>query len=180
MYRMGKGEMMGKTCSRCKKKYPATVEYFYQDKSHKDGLNYWCKECDKKYSKSGKGKAARKKYNESEKGKAYRKEYQESAKGKAIRQKANRRYDKSRKGKAYRQLYKYGITPARRMGMYLDQNGCCVLCGKAVPFDKIHTDHDHVTDKVRGLLCCGCNTGIGFIEKHKDNLEKFLEYLKEK
>lgn len=40
-----------KTCTKCKKKYPATTEFFYKNKSKKDGLSNWCKECDKAYSR---------------------------------------------------------------------------------------------------------------------------------
>lgn len=38
-----------KVCSKCKKPYPATPEYFHRDKSQKDGLYWYCKSCWKKY-----------------------------------------------------------------------------------------------------------------------------------
>lgn len=38
---------MIKVCSKCNKEYPATREYFYCDKRHKDGLRPECKECRK-------------------------------------------------------------------------------------------------------------------------------------
>lgn len=41
-------------------------------------------------------------------------------------------------------------------------------------------DHDHTTGKIRGLLCFGCNTGLG---KFKDSiviLNKAINYLKGK
>lgn len=34
-----------KKCSRCKNEFPATEEYFYKDKSRKDGFRYICKHC---------------------------------------------------------------------------------------------------------------------------------------
>jgi hypothetical protein len=37
-----------KRCSRCKKEFPATSDYFYRYKSNPDGLCYICKECHKK------------------------------------------------------------------------------------------------------------------------------------
>jgi len=41
-----------KTCTKCKKTYPATSEYFHRHKMRRDGLDPWCKECKKRYSKS--------------------------------------------------------------------------------------------------------------------------------
>jgi hypothetical protein len=38
-------------CSRCKKELPRTSEYFARRKSSKDGLEYHCKECNRKRSK---------------------------------------------------------------------------------------------------------------------------------
>ena len=37
--------MKTKICQNCKRKLPATNEYFYKDKRKKDGLNQWCKKC---------------------------------------------------------------------------------------------------------------------------------------
>ncbi|KKM66147.1 hypothetical protein LCGC14_1484100 [marine sediment metagenome] len=34
-----------KACTKCGKKYPATLDCFYKDKSTKDGLCYRCKDC---------------------------------------------------------------------------------------------------------------------------------------
>lgn len=36
---------MIKTCTKCDRKHPATAEYFYRDKSSKDGLRCECKKC---------------------------------------------------------------------------------------------------------------------------------------
>jgi len=36
---------MNKICTKCKKELPATVEYFYKDSIHSDGLRSECKKC---------------------------------------------------------------------------------------------------------------------------------------
>jgi hypothetical protein len=36
-----------KTCTKCKKNFPATSEYFPRNKRYKDGLFCYCKECNK-------------------------------------------------------------------------------------------------------------------------------------
>ena len=40
-----------KICTKCGKELPATEEYFYKDKTHKDNLKAWCKECVKEHSR---------------------------------------------------------------------------------------------------------------------------------
>jgi hypothetical protein len=37
-----------KPCTKCKNEFPATLEYFYRDRSRKDGMTHRCKICDKK------------------------------------------------------------------------------------------------------------------------------------
>jgi len=40
-----------KTCSMCKEELPGTTEYFYRNKATKDGLQSFCKQCGKEYTK---------------------------------------------------------------------------------------------------------------------------------
>lgn len=42
----------------------------------------------------------------------------------------------------------------------------------------LQVDHDHVTGKIRGLLCRGCNTALGHIYDDKERLIGLIEYLK--
>ena len=74
----------------------------------------------------------------------------------------------------------YGITQIDYDRMLLDQDGCCAICGSPSPGrgnKYFSVDHDHVTNKVRQLLCDPCNNGLG---RFKDNLEvmrKAIAYL---
>lgn len=61
---------------------------------------------------------------------------------------------------------KFGLTPEQHKQMYLDQNGCCAMCGEPVEYTRIHTDHDHNTNKVRGLLCARCNCQIAIFDNY--------------
>jgi hypothetical protein len=52
----------------------------------------------------------------------------------------------------------YGLPLARYKQMFKEQNLRCAICKRNG--QKLNVDHDHVTGKVRGLLCLRCNTLI--------------------
>lgn len=74
---------------------------------------------------------------------------------------------------------KYGISADEYKQMHEKQNGKCKICNE-VPATKrgLHVDHCHDTGKVRGLLCHGCNLGIGSMKDSIHLLEKAIEYLR--
>jgi hypothetical protein len=76
-------------------------------------------------------------------------------------------------------LRKYGLTPEQYDQKYYEQNGRCAICSRHQSESKrnFHIDHDHLTGKVRALLCGVCNPRLGIIE-NKDFVEKAMEYLK--
>lgn len=64
------------------------------------------------------------------------------------------------------------------------QGDLCAICGKQATGTgtrggppRFHVDHDHVTGKVRGLLCGGCNIGLGGFRDSKSNLISAVSYL---
>ena len=78
--------------------------------------------------------------------------------------------------KNYHLQYKFGIGIEEHNRIYAEQNGCCNICKK--PFETMDMDHDHVTGKIRGLLCRGCNIALGLFHDNIESLEKALIYLK--
>ena len=62
--------------------------------------------------------------------------------------------------------------------MVEDQEGKCAIC-LSLPkgIKPWHVDHDHSTNKVRGILCHHCNTALGNFNDDPDILERALEYL---
>ncbi len=50
----------------------------------------------------------------------------------------------------------YGITPEQYKKQLLIQRGLCV-CGRPPKKRSLNIDHDHATQRVRGLLCYTCN-----------------------
>jgi len=58
----------------------------------------------------------------------------------------------------------YGITEADYDRMVEEQGGKCFLCNKVQRRKRLSIDHDHVTGRVRALLCSRCNEGLGRFE----------------
>lgn len=58
----------------------------------------------------------------------------------------------------------------------------CEICGKSLEEIKekdiqsrgLCIDHDHITNKFRGLLCTGCNRYLGWYDKNQENIIKYL------
>lgn len=73
--------------------------------------------------------------------------------------------------------YLYGITSAEFEAMAVNQGGNCWIC-ETPPNGRLHVDHCHKTDAVRGLLCGPCNRMIGFAKDRPAVLERAILYLK--
>lgn len=94
-------------------------------------------------------------------------------------------YLQNRKQYAENKLWRrYGITKIQYKLMLKSQNEVCAICGK-METKKQHgkvqilsVDHDHITGRIRGLLCFDCNTKLGTLE-NKDWLRKAKRYLEE-
>lgn len=69
---------------------------------------------------------------------------------------------------------RYGITEADLERMLADQEGLCAIC-RVKPAK--HVDHCHETGIVRGLLCFGCNRGLGKASDDPALLRRGLSYL---
>ena len=76
---------------------------------------------------------------------------------------------------------KYGMTPEEFQAMYNAQSGRCKICKEPLSAGKGGSvvDHNHKTERVRGLLCNGCNSGIGWFKENPDRLIAAIAYLEE-
>ena len=72
---------------------------------------------------------------------------------------------------------RYGITGVEVDVMHEIQGFKCRICDRR--FDRLCVDHDHVTGKIRALLCRSCNRGIGYLQDDVDLLSRAVSYLKE-
>lgn len=84
-----------------------------------------------------------------------------------------------------RLLRVYGLQRAAYDALLRAQGGRCAVCRSDEPGNGRNTaramwcvDHDHRTGKVRGLLCRGCNAGIGNLRDDPDILDAAAAYLR--
>lgn len=66
--------------------------------------------------------------------------------------------DKTGGSRTYHLERRYGLSAQDVDAMVEAQGGLRAVCGVRPPAD---VDHDHVTGSVRGVLCSGCNQGLG-------------------
>lgn len=145
--------MKTKKCPKCKRYKP--VDKFYKNNYKKSGLSSYCKVCHK----------------------VWYDEYRKTDKAKKLHKKANIRFREGKspdyfKNKKLKSLY--GVTLKQHKEKYLNQNGCCLICNRPVPYDNVDTDHDHQTGEFRGLLCRYCNSRLGWFEKYKNIVLKYI------
>ena len=151
---------MTKTCTKCGTVYPEPFEeWFTKNKSIKGGFCLWCKQCRSKFEKK----------------------LWKTESGKIKARKRKQKYLNTKGGKytvlAYR-LKKYGLSVEDYNNIFLSQFGKCAICGihQSELNLKLQVDHNHKTEKPRGLLCTKCNIKLAAIE---DKIFKVLaeEYL---
>jgi len=73
----------------------------------------------------------------------------------------------------------YGLTKEQYNEMFVSQQGCCAICGRHQSSFKrrLHVDHCHTTNKIRGLLCASCNSALGKLQDSTDVLRSAISYL---
>ena len=139
-------------CSKCQLLLPA--ESFPKDPRNvrRDGLSSWCRNCKRL-------DAVVRYHKDPEKARAN----------------SNKRRNRDPVNTRKRHLKAmYGLTPETHAELLASQGGVCAICGRTEAGGKTgtwHTDHDHITKKVRGILCHSCNIGLGHFG---DSLERLL------
>ena len=81
-------------------------------------------------------------------------------------------------------MYRYDMTRLDMIALHESQDKRCLLCEKEVVLftgtSGGNVDHCHVSGKVRGILCAGCNTTVGGMETHIEqfsDISRLLEYI---
>lgn len=88
---------------------------------------------------------------------------------------------------------KFGISLEDWIVIYKSQDGTCAICLKMLPsIEQMmeprtkrdswsnrdwNTDHCHSSGKIRGILCRGCNQGLGAFRDNTEALRRAAEYV---
>ena len=143
--------MKPKRCPKCEIEKP--VSEFHNSKKYKDGLDYQCSECKRAEAKVW---------------------YYDN------REKESRRHRTTyvNGGNTRNRIFLYG--PHDFDKMYAEQKGCCAICGRHQSELKkaLGVDHNHITKKIRSLLCNKCNSGLGLFQDDSKLLSKASKYLR--
>ena len=77
------------------------------------------------------------------------------------------------------QLRIYGLTLDQYHALQERQDFSCAICGDELTNKKegTHIDHCHNTHRVRGLLCGGCNKGLGQFRERPEALMAAADYV---
>jgi hypothetical protein len=73
----------------------------------------------------------------------------------------------------------YGISMQQFTKLLASQGGGCAICKKPMETirRRMNIDHCHETNEVRGILCSGCNTGLGHLGDNVAGLQRAIAYL---
>ena len=168
----------GKRCTKCGNRFD--LESFHYSKGTRDKRTTWCRDCTNKHNRE----------------RVY-----------PIQTEGTRRCTSCREVKPRTEFYarpnssdgrksiciecdrwnvnarKYGLTRGKFYGLLWAQGNRCAACraeeppperGRALGW---HIDHDHVTGKVRGILCRFCNTALGLAQEDAARLRALAEYI---
>lgn len=78
------------------------------------------------------------------------------------------------------QKYQDGFTWENYDALWEQQAGKCPICSQDLVWESRHThvDHDHKENRIRGILCQQCNTGLGMFRDSETTLEAAITYLR--
>ena len=136
---------------------------FPKDRSKRDGLAYNCKQCRKIYKQKW-----------DRENKQWFIDYK--IKNKDVLTKKRKEYHLEKELKKL-----YNISRESFESLLLSQKGCCAICHKHYSelTKSLAVEHDHDTNKVRGLLCFNCNIGLGKFQDKESLLFNAINYLKD-
>ena len=75
----------------------------------------------------------------------------------------------------------YGTNSKYYYDKLKEQNNSCAICKKefddSTTYRQINMDHNHKTNKVRGILCSPCNRALGLLKENKTIIINMIKYI---
>ena len=187
------------TCFRCH--IEKGIEEFSKDRTTRSGYKGVCKACLREYCKQHppsswpkyeeykikKQVSARAYYQRNKEMCAAKRALWYKAHADEINERARMQHQANPERIRQVKLAKYSLTLESWDALYQKQGGVCAICGNPeIDIDsrtkaarRLSVDHNHVTGKVRGLLCNNCNKGIGNLQEDIEILLRAITYIKE-
>jgi hypothetical protein len=80
----------------------------------------------------------------------------------------------------YCRMRRYGLSFEQVKNILTNSENKCQICNSQLDdtrAGKPHIDHNHITGKVRGILCGNCNRGLGYFHDNIETMGSAIEYL---
>jgi hypothetical protein len=185
-----------KYCPGCK--VSMSVDRFHKNKSLRDGLFQYCKECNKsrtrEYRHSMKKREPHEVPTPDFKTCHHCQEIKPRDQFWVDREKRDGLYQLCKACRAieHRKTYiktirprlrsivaaRYGITADIFDSMISSQGGKCPICQREFSASiRTRIDHCHTSAKVRGILCPSCNQGLGLFHDSTERMHRAIQYL---
>lgn len=87
----------------------------------------------------------------------------------------NNKLDEKEANRLYQKKNKYGLSKEDYYNLLEKSKGKCNICDNLIT--KPNIDHDHKTNRVRGILCHHCNVGLGNFKDSVKLLQRAINYL---
>ena len=107
----------------------------------------------------------------------------------ACRREQFRQWSKTPRGRERKRVRvmarEYNLSVEDYDALHATQGGVCAICRRPESYvnprngtvQRLCVDHDHLTGKVRGLLCRDCNGGLGLYQDDSGRLRAAANYL---
>ena len=86
-----------------------------------------------------------------------------------------------KRAQAHARKKRYGLLPEAYAALLQAQHNCCAICLTPMTTTTrgLVVDHCHTQRRVRGLLCDGCNVGLGGFKDDPAALRRAAEYVEQ-
>lgn len=182
-------ETPSKICSGCSIEFLATKDNFYRHPASKYGLTPKCKSCVNIQNKESHAKRLlanpsliKEQANNRTKAFYQRNKEKLQEKHRLAKRKKSVLLKETGKWDNYlneKRAAKYGMSVEQLESLFKSQNNSCAICECTEPpgNTKWNIDHCHSSSKVRFILCCHCNRGLGAFKDKPEFMRKAANLL---